>query len=563
VTTTLSRADRLGLGTIVALALLLWLPRLSGPIDLRYDAGVYYLLGTSLAAGDGYRLPNEPGAPEAVQYPPLLPALVACHQLVLGSSDVEVVGPWLRRTYALMFVVYAALVFALARVYLGPIAATVASTLCVLHLFTYYLSDLLFAELPFALLGVAFALVLARESTTRPHLREAGAGVLGAAAFLLRTAGIALLAAWVAEALLRRRWRLALVRGAVALVPLILWQAHVASVKHSPEYSRPAYEYQRAPYQFYNVTYAENALLVDPFRPELGHVTAGAFAARVATNVATMPTALGEASSAPFGFWLWVFHRMQDRTIGVRLLPNWLMWGPILALGLLVLGGIALLARRGAWSVALITVASIALVCSTPWPGQFTRYLAPLTPFLVIALMVALGWVEAKLAGRGPRHARPTRIAIVCALALTIGVQAYTAGRTFLLRHREGATFVAGQGFVGSRLFYYDPPAWGAWQQAAAWVGANAPQDAVVATAAPHLLYLSTGHRAVFPPMESDPEVARRLLDGVPISYVIVDQLPFLDVTRHFALPAVAKDPDWRLVYEVNRTRVYERVPSR
>jgi len=67
------------LGLLVALVLALWIPRLGGPIDLRYDAGVYYVLGTSLAEGRGYRLTNEPGDIQAVQYPPLLPAFVAAH----------------------------------------------------------------------------------------------------------------------------------------------------------------------------------------------------------------------------------------------------------------------------------------------------------------------------------------------------------------------------------------------------------------------------------------------------------------------------------------------------
>ena len=42
--------------TVLVLAIVLWLPRLTGPIDLRWDAGVYYLLGTSLATGQGYRI---------------------------------------------------------------------------------------------------------------------------------------------------------------------------------------------------------------------------------------------------------------------------------------------------------------------------------------------------------------------------------------------------------------------------------------------------------------------------------------------------------------------------
>src|SRR5690242_20112397 len=62
---------------VVALVVILWAPRLSGPIDLRWDAGVYYILGTSLVQGHGYRILSEPGAPEAIQYPPLLPAFVA------------------------------------------------------------------------------------------------------------------------------------------------------------------------------------------------------------------------------------------------------------------------------------------------------------------------------------------------------------------------------------------------------------------------------------------------------------------------------------------------------
>ena len=72
---------------VVAMALLLWVPRLSGPIDLRWDAGVYYVLGRSLATGHGYRILSEPGSPEALQYPPLLPLIVAAHQRVMGTSD--------------------------------------------------------------------------------------------------------------------------------------------------------------------------------------------------------------------------------------------------------------------------------------------------------------------------------------------------------------------------------------------------------------------------------------------------------------------------------------------
>jgi len=88
--------DAACLAVLIVVTVLSWIPRFRGPIDFRWDAGVYYVLGTSIASGQGYRLLNEPGQIEAIQYPPGLPALVAAHQIALHSSDPRVVGRWLR-----------------------------------------------------------------------------------------------------------------------------------------------------------------------------------------------------------------------------------------------------------------------------------------------------------------------------------------------------------------------------------------------------------------------------------------------------------------------------------
>ena len=157
---------------VVAIALLVWVPRLSGPIDLRYDGSVYYLLGTSLTEGHGYRISSEPGSPEALQYPPLLPEVIALHQRVLRTTDPAIVAPWLRRSYAVMFVGFAVAALALARRHLAIGFAVVAVALCLLHFETIFLSDLLFAELPFALISVIFALVVTGNPARRPLLRE-------------------------------------------------------------------------------------------------------------------------------------------------------------------------------------------------------------------------------------------------------------------------------------------------------------------------------------------------------------------------------------------------------
>ncbi len=88
---------------VCVLAILNWAERLTGPIDLRWDASVYYTLGTSLYEGKGYRLLNEPGEVRANQYPPLLPTIVAVHQAITGSTDPFITGSLLQRSWMILY----------------------------------------------------------------------------------------------------------------------------------------------------------------------------------------------------------------------------------------------------------------------------------------------------------------------------------------------------------------------------------------------------------------------------------------------------------------------------
>jgi hypothetical protein len=477
-----------------------------------------------------------------------------------------IVAPWLRSFYAALFVAYSLVVLALAKRHLSTGFAVAATALSMLHIMTIWMSDLLFAELPFAVVSVVFALVaVGGLPTSRPWVRETASFALAAAGFLLRTIGVALLAAWVMEALIRRRWRLAVVRGALALMPIVLWQTHVERVRASDEYRRPAYNYQRAQYQYYNVSYAENVLLIDPFRPELGRLNPGALAARLSTNVTSILGAVGEAVSATKSSWRSAL-KSTNRLFGKHLLPIRVVWLPILGFGALVVAGVVILARRGAWLMVFVILGSVGLVCTTPWPAQFTRYLAPLAPFLTIAAVCALSWIGATLRARELGWARTVgRVGLASVLVLTFIVQAHAASSMFRYHQSaEACSFVpAGSNADAARFFFHDR-FWRTWEEALAWIDAHAPPDAIVATSSPHLCYLLTGRHAVLPPMESDPVHARRLLEAVPVSYVIVDELEFVDISRRYAFPAVENDPaGWRLAHSIGATRIYGRTVER
>jgi hypothetical protein len=524
---------------VVALTIGLWLPRLRGPIDLRFDAGVYYVLGTSLAEGRGYRLLNEPGEIEAIQYPPLLPLLVAAHVEALGTSDPAVVAPALRRTYFALALAFALATWYVARGVLPPLAATFAAIVSAASVFTFYLSDALFAELPFALVAALF--LLAMRSKRRGA--QAWAGLLAAAAFLLRTAGLALLVAWAAEPWFERRARsgavrAGLARAALALVPLLGWQIHVARVRSGPEYERPAYAYQRAPYQYYNVSYAENAALVDPFVPELGRSSAFDLPGRAVAHVPRLVVALGESASTARKWWEWPVKSLNARFQRLQL-PEWLSLVPPFALGLLVLAGAVGLARAGRRAEAVVLGASLGLIALTPWPAQYPRYLMPLTPLTAAALAAGLCAVQRRIG----------RAAVGAIAAAVLLEQAYTLQRTFA-RHPAPVELVSSSGRTTRGTWFYYDLEWQAFSAALGWLRQHADPRAIVVTSAPHFAYLVTGLRAVLPPLEHDAAEAERLIESVPADYVIVDRLAFADMSQRYTDPAVRARPEaWERVY--------------
>ena len=553
------RPNAVYLLTLILLSVALWLPRLQGPLDLRYDGGVYYILGTSLAEGKGYRLLNEPGEIEAIQYPPLLPLFAAGIQLLTGSTDPAVAGHWLRLSFFVLFVALIAAVYMLSRRYLAPGFAFLAALVTLFHAYTTWLSELFFAELPFALTSILFLLVAGRgEGRSREWL----AGVLGAAAFLLRSMGITLLAAWVGESLLKkRRLRETAFRAALALVPVLAWQGYVAHVKGSVEYARPAYEYQRARYQYYNVGYLENVAYVDPFVPELGNMTPGQMVKRVARNLAGMPANLGEAVSSR-SEWVKLKLADLDEDFAGLHVPLWLVDVPFVLLGVLVFYGLVLLALRGVWLIPLYVAGSVLLICLTPWPGQFERYLSPLTPLLALALFIGLGAAQQRLSTAANA---PWRFAGVALISVVIfGVLVMELVPLYKVYQKRATAFYEDEHGRRQeyRLFFYKRP-WQLHDEALEWLKGVAKPGEIVATSTPHWAYLKTGLRAVLPPLENDVGEAQRLLDSVPVTYLIMDNMEFLDISRRYAAQMVQAFTDrWTLVYFASDegSRIYRRV---
>jgi hypothetical protein len=478
------------------------------------------------------------------------------HQRVAGTSDPAIVGHWLRITYAILFLTYVIAVYFLAGRFLPPGFAFLTALITLLHVQSSWMSDLLFAEIPFALLTVLFLL-------TSRSARSGMAGVLATAGYLLRSVGIAALVAWVAESFLRRNSRQLISRAAVSLVPVLGWQLYIGHVQASPEYAHPTYAYQRAPYQYYNVSYLENIRYVDPFVPELGTVSTGAMAARMAGALVRMPASLGESVSSRAEWSESQIERLNAEVLSTPI-PVWIVQVPLVLLGVLSLIGLVLLTQKGELLIPLYVLGSIALVGLTPWPGQFERYLAPLTPILALALLVTLLAFRQWLSAQSTR-ARGLGMGIMVTLLVgVLGQEAFAIYKVYTKQHRD-VEYLDARGVQHTQRLFFYTQAWRTHDAALDWLRRMAGPEDVIATSTPHWAYLKTGSRAVLPPFEADVRAARRLLEEVPVTYLVVDSLEFLDVSRRYAAPVARAYPrEWNLIYssEDSTSRIYRRADA-
>ncbi len=278
----------------------------------------------------------------------------------------------------------------------------------------------------------------------------------------------------------------------MALVPVVAWFSYVHLVEASAEYKHPAYAYQRADYMFYNVSYARNVSLNDPFDPTLGYATVLDRVNRVIQNVMVEPRYVGESVSSTRRLWEIEWETIYRQT-GTHLRPSWIVDVPLFALGGLVLFGTGILAAQRHVIIPLCVVSYLSIMCLTPWPGQFNRYLIPIVPLLALSLCTAIMWLLCWLR-QGPSAVWKvvSRTVVYLVIIGIIGQQVMTVGAVYAMRlqpvrydSRQGST-------VEYRLFFY-MDAFRALDAGLDWLMAHAKPSDVIAVSMPHWVIPKNG----------------------------------------------------------------------
>jgi hypothetical protein len=140
-------------------------------------------------------------------------------------------------------------------------------------------------------------------------------------------------------------------------------------------------------------------------------------------------------------------------------------------------------------------------------------------------------------------------VVIVC--ISIFGQEGFALWKVYSKQHQDGLTYYQDEQNVQHpyRPLFYTAE-WRSHDAALAWLEKRTDPDDIVATSTPHWFFLKSGIRSVMPPFEIDTDKAQRLLEEVPVRYLVVDSLKFVDITRRYALPVVEAFPErWELVY--------------
>jgi hypothetical protein len=190
-----------------------------------HDDGIYLVNALSLASGHGYRTISLPDELYQTKYPFLYPAvLAALWELFPGFPDNLLIFKLLSLC-ATVFWGYASYRLAL-RETNDPIIARWIAVLLLTFPWVIFLSA---STLPEALFAAAcMASLLMFEDGCCPGWKLIAGAALAGAAFLMRSAGAALLVAWLVMLIYRRRWRSAAIFSLVVALltgPWLAWQA--------------------------------------------------------------------------------------------------------------------------------------------------------------------------------------------------------------------------------------------------------------------------------------------------------------------------------------------------
>jgi len=446
------------------------------------DNAMYLTLAESLLSGQGYRDLYDPAQPLHTQYPPVFPLILA-GALAIG------LGPWI--SFKIIIILFSAAAVALSYLWIArrrePMLALFVGILLAVSPGVLNLSHWELSDVPFW--AFTMAALLAWERLGRNDTKRAVVAVLlTAIAYFTRSAGLPLIIAAAAWLILRRRWKQLAILAAI-IAPLAFWWWWRARTQGG-------------------VDYVSQFWFVNPYAPEQGRIGVGDLVRRVLNN-----------NEAYF-----------TRHLPILLVGMNHAFLLVLSIGtalLAIYGWARQLRRPGVAEFFLPLYIGLLYVWPAVWSGE--RFLLP-----ALSLILYYAGRGIILIGKRVPFLRTVPIAVAAtALIIVIGLPALTTNIRW--------------GTMCTRLYQLGDrypchlPQWKDFFAMAELLPRALPDDAVVLSRKPRLLYAIAHRPGGNYPMFREPDSLFATAERLGARYVILDQVD--NISRIYLTPVLFRRP--------------------
>jgi len=460
----------LAAGSAVLAVYLLRLDRIAGLI---VDDAWYVLLGKALAQGNGFRLISSAASPIQPVVPPGYPALLALvftfnpgfPQNILWLKSVSVaamLGTGLATGWY----------FLRDRRLQAPVAIALAAATALTPALVFLATSTAMAECVF-ILGQMIAIVVVERSMRSPENAARGsvaaAAVAASATMLVRSSGLALIAAVCVYLLFARRWKSTLLFAVITLCCLAPWTIYSAG--HAPTQAERIEHGGTI-----SVPYSDAMQMRSILNPAAGRMRLRDWPERFAGNF--MNICCRDIVGITFPELLRGAAESGQEALSVGKKGDWVGSmgnAPITMVISALLAAVALagwiVAVRGGITLAEIFVpVSIAMIL--PVPVWTYRYMLPLTPFVFFYLYRGLAAVSVRVA----------RMAVLAVLAFSV------------LDHAQYILLARGPNRADAIDWAADSREV---DEVLAWMNEHLDRNSAVASTNPALVYLLTNRKGV------------------------------------------------------------------
>lgn len=448
------------------------------------DNATYYLLGESIASGNGYTNVYTPKATNATHFPPGYPAIIAVSIKLFGPniSGVKLLN------YAFLFGSIILLFFIIKKATADIRLSFGVAMLCVFnpHLLEY--ATIMMSEIPFLfflMLGVLFLQRVNSSSKWRDPSFWLFLVCL-ASLYYIRSIGIAILAAACCYFLLAREWKMLLATVVSILGLTIPWSLHVRTVGGGD----------------YMKTLFEN----NSFRPEFGTMVLSEWPTRIMQNAGRYITKEIPASIFPKQ----INYNVDSTTI------EWFVGVFIVAA--IIYGLFKIKSLRNILGWYCLGTISLLMLWPQVWFGP--RFIIPLVPIFLLGFSKAIVEIATWAGTRLVSKSHSLQLQTLSFTPLFLLLFSYSQLEKLHLKAQEGPS-------IGHQRYY----------KMAEWAKNNLPENAVVACRKPTLFYLFGQRKVVRYKFTTDPVEFFTHLEKHGVTHLVFDELGFSSYD-HYLLPA-------------------------